>query len=84
MKNHLNKEICIVGDLSPQKPHIWSAVYRGGAAVQYLQATISFRFVSLGSGKENKDCRVFRQRHRKTPKQYSLSSQRMCACFINY
>ena len=30
MKENLNKRICCVGDISPDKPHIWSKVYRGG------------------------------------------------------
>ena len=29
-KENSNKRICVVGDVSPDKPHAWSIVIRGG------------------------------------------------------
>ena len=34
MKENSNKRIDCVGDISPDKPHIWSKVYRGGVTRQ--------------------------------------------------
>lgn len=44
-KKNLNKQIKVVGNLSPDKPHIWSAVfYRGGVRTVTACDTVQIPF----------------------------------------